>query len=146
MKVSKIAKGKFSKVLVLRGTKAKTTSGLTATDLTKNKYGKVVSKKQSALGKANPWINAVKKARAALNIKGFKAVKKGSALYIKAKGFMKKGACCDFCEQALEQTSPSVVSIPAVALMSLIVGSGVSFGLLRFRRGASNAGSEPLLP
>merc|ERR1719236_353234 len=146
MRVSKIAKGKMSKALVLRGSKVKTVGGLTAKDLSKNKYGRVVSKKKSALGKANPWIIAVKKARAALKITGFSAIKKGSPLYIKAKEFMKKGACCDFCEQALEQTSSSVVSIPAVALMSLIVGSGVSFGLLRFRRGASNAGSEPLLP
>merc|ERR1711937_657514 len=117
-RVSKTATGIFRKVLVLRGTKEKTVGGLTAKDLSKNKYGKVVSKKKSALGKANPWMIAVKKARAAMKITGFTAIKKGSPLYIKAKEFMKKGACCDFCEQALEQTSPSVVSIPAVALMS----------------------------
>merc|ERR1712225_231517 len=87
--VSKIGKGKFSKVLVLRGTKAKTVGGLTAKDLTKNKNGRVVSKKKSALGKANPWMIAVKKARAALKIKGFSAIKKGTPLYIKAKEFMK---------------------------------------------------------
>merc|ERR1711977_815351 len=56
MKVSKIAKGKMSKALVLRGSKVKTVGGLTAKDLSKNKYGKVVSKKKSALGKANPWM------------------------------------------------------------------------------------------
>merc|ERR1719160_733711 len=104
MKVSKIAKGRMSKALVLRGSKVKTVGGLTAKDLTKNKSGKVVSKKKSALGKANPWMIAVKKARAALKIQGFAAIKKGSPLYIKAKEFMaasaaKKGACCDFCEQ-----------------------------------------------
>merc|ERR1712054_51500 len=46
-KVSKIAKGKLSKVLVLRGKKEKTVGGLTAKDLIKNKFGKVVSKKKS---------------------------------------------------------------------------------------------------
>merc|ERR1712036_69160 len=88
--VSKIATGIFSKVMVLRGSKAKTTGGLTAKDLIKNKNGRVVSKKKSALGKANPWIIAVKKARAALKIKGFSAVKKGTPLYLKAKEFMGK--------------------------------------------------------
>merc|ERR1719191_2259442 len=93
--VSKIAKGRLSKVLVLRGSKAKTVGGLTAKDLTKNKAGKVVSKKMSAAGKkqfANlrPWMNAVKKARAALKIKGFKALKKGTPFYAKAKEFFKQ--------------------------------------------------------
>merc|ERR1712196_525776 len=46
--VSKIAKGKFRKVLVFRGSKEKTIGGLTASSLIKNKRGKVVSKKMSA--------------------------------------------------------------------------------------------------
>merc|ERR1712224_767204 len=86
--VSKVARGRMAKVVVLRGSKAKTSGGLTAKDLIKNKHGRVVSKKQSARGKANPWMIAVKKARAALKIKGFSAVKKGTPLYIKAKEFM----------------------------------------------------------
>merc|ERR1712224_784749 len=49
--VSKIARGRMAYAMVLRGSKAKTVGGLTAKDLTKNKNGKVVSKKQSALGK-----------------------------------------------------------------------------------------------
>merc|ERR1711977_587518 len=76
-RVSKTAKGIFRKVLVLRGTKEKTVGGLTAKDLIKNKHGRVVSKKQSAAGRARPWILAIKKARAALKIKGFCAIKKG---------------------------------------------------------------------
>merc|ERR1711985_212705 len=88
-RVSKTATGIFRKVLVLRGTKEKTVGGLTAKDLVKNKNGRVVSKKKSALGKANPWMIAVKKARTALKIKGFSAIKKGTPLYIKAKEFMK---------------------------------------------------------
>merc|ERR1719473_23722 len=87
--VSKVAKGRMAKVMVLRGSKAKTIGGLTAKDLTKNKHGKVVSKKRSAFGKTSPWIAACKKARAALKIKGFAAFKKGTPLYAKAKEFYK---------------------------------------------------------
>merc|ERR1712201_1108 len=85
--VSKIATGRLAKVMVLRGSKGKTVGGVTAKDLTKNKHGKVVSKKLSAKGKASPWMIAVKKARAALKIKGFVAMKKGTPFYIKAKEF-----------------------------------------------------------
>merc|ERR1719335_1850186 len=88
--VSKIAKGKFARSVVFRGTKAKTSSGLTKSDLIKNKRGKIVTKKQVANGKrayANikTWTVAVQKARKALGVKGFVAIKKGSALYKKAK-------------------------------------------------------------
>merc|ERR1712070_788172 len=76
--VSKVAKGRLAKFMVLRGSKAKTVGGLTVKDLTRNKAGKIVSKKQSA---------QVKKARAALKLKGFVAIKKGSPLYVKAKEF-----------------------------------------------------------
>ena len=85
--VSKIAKGRYAKALVFRGSKEKTYTGLKASDLVKSKSGKIVSKKQSARMKKSPWIAAVKKARAALKIKGFYAIKKGSPLYIKAKEF-----------------------------------------------------------
>ena len=88
--VSKIATGRLAKVMVLRGSKGKTVGGLTAKDLTKNKTGKVVSKKRSAFSKKSPWIAACKKARAALKIKGFCAIKKGSPLYVKAKEFLKQ--------------------------------------------------------
>merc|ERR1712023_343668 len=57
--VSKIAKGRCAKAMVLRGSKAKTVGGLTAKDLYKNKRGKIVSKKQSAQGKKHPWMQAV---------------------------------------------------------------------------------------
>merc|ERR1712138_367733 len=89
--VSKVAKGRFAKSVVLRGNKEKTVGGLSKADLMINKRGKVVSKKQSALAKkrfassVGPWMQAVKKARAALKLKGFVAIKKGSPLYIKAK-------------------------------------------------------------
>merc|ERR1712118_567569 len=88
--VSKIGRGIFSKVMVLRGSKEKTVGGLTAKDLTKNKHGKVVSKKKSAFCKKSPWIAAVQKARKALKITGFSAIKKGTPLYAKAKEFYKQ--------------------------------------------------------
>merc|ERR1739847_135626 len=74
--VSKIAKGRMAYAMVLRGSKAKTIGGLTAKDLTKNKNGKIVSKK-------HPWMQAVAKARKALKITGFVIMKKGTPLYTK---------------------------------------------------------------
>merc|ERR1712185_731465 len=68
-KVSKVAKGRMAYSMVLKGKKEKTVGGLTAKDLTKNKYGKVVSKKASAKSKKSPWIQAVAAARKALSIK-----------------------------------------------------------------------------
>merc|ERR1719217_670568 len=91
--VSKIAKGRFAKSVVMRGTKEKTVGGLQKKDLLLNKRGKIVSKKQSALGKKNfastagPWLKACNKARAALKLKGFVPIKKGTPFYNKAKEF-----------------------------------------------------------
>merc|ERR1711907_888265 len=82
-----IGRGSMRKVVVLRGSKEKTPGGLTAKDLIKNKHGRVVSKKQSALGKQRPWILALQKARKALKLTGFTAIKKGTPLYAKAKEF-----------------------------------------------------------
>merc|ERR1712098_73140 len=99
-RVSIIAKGKRARFVVFCGTKTKTLSGLTKSDLTKNSYGKIVSKKASARGKKNyantikPWILAVQKARKALNLKGLVPVNgksaQGKALYAKAKSFYSK--------------------------------------------------------
>merc|ERR1712046_253300 len=89
-KVSVIGKGKFAKSMVFRGTKEKTVGGSKKTDLTRNKYGKVVSKKASLRAKKNSgWTNAIKQARKALGLKGFVAIKKGSDLYKKAKELYK---------------------------------------------------------
>merc|ERR1712139_701498 len=85
--VSKIAKGRYAKSMVLRGSKEKTVGGMTAKDLFKNKRGKIVSKKRSAFAKKSPWIAAVAKARKALKITGFAVIKKGSPLYAKAREF-----------------------------------------------------------
>ena len=88
MKKSVIAKGKRGKSSVWRGTKVKTSGGLKKGDLKKNKAGKVVSRKASDAAKKRKgykkfmaWAAATKAARKQLNIKGFKAIKKGSVRY-----------------------------------------------------------------
>merc|ERR1711869_72906 len=87
--VSKIARGSHAKAMVLRGSKEKTSGGLTAKDLFRNKHGKIVSRKASARTKKalGAWQAAVKSARKALKITGFAAIKKGTPLYAKAKEF-----------------------------------------------------------
>merc|ERR1712226_858787 len=83
-----------AKSLVLRGKKVKTSGGLTHDALMRNKRGKIVSKRQSALGKQRyrqieHWTEAVMAAREALHTKGFVAINgktlQGKALYVKAK-------------------------------------------------------------
>mmetsp|Transcript_121774 Transcript_121774/g.339172 ORF Transcript_121774/g.339172 Transcript_121774/m.339172 type:complete len:162 (+) Transcript_121774:71-556(+) len=76
--VSNVATGKLAKLVVFNGRKAKTQGGLTKADLSKNKDGKVVSKKRSANGKKafaksplKKWADATKAARKALGIRGF---------------------------------------------------------------------------
>jgi len=69
---------------------------LKKSDIVKSKSsGKLVSKKASAAGKKaykniQGWTVAVQKAKKELGLKGFVAVKKGSALYKKAKEFHTK--------------------------------------------------------
>merc|ERR1712199_124823 len=66
---------------------SKTATGLTKSDLVKNKTGRIVSKKKAGFAKKHfgGWLTAVAKARKALNIKGFAVIKKGTPLYKKAK-------------------------------------------------------------
>merc|ERR1719327_2502874 len=93
-KVSKVAKGRFAKAVVLRGGKQKTSGGLTRELLMKNKRGKVVSKKSAAAGKRaykniQDWVSSVVAARKALQVTGFVAINgkslQGKALYVKSK-------------------------------------------------------------
>merc|ERR550532_2234136 len=97
-RVTKIAKGKYAKSVVLRGSKEKTSGGLKKEALMKNKRGKVVSKKASSTraklyrgSKLEKWVKAVQAARKALGVTGFLALNGGSAqgkaLYAKAKAF-----------------------------------------------------------
>ncbi|CAE8719420.1 unnamed protein product [Polarella glacialis] len=90
MKVSNVAKGKLAKVVVFKGGKDKTKTGLKKSDLVKSKTGKIVSRRQSAQGKKaysriKAWTDACQKARKDLGIKGFVAIKKGTAFYKAAK-------------------------------------------------------------
>merc|ERR1712046_479994 len=91
---SLVAKGKRAKSSVWRGTKAKTSGGLTKDKLMKNRHGKVVSKAASAAAKKRcshllAWGKAVASARKQLDMKGFVAVggksAQGKALHAKAK-------------------------------------------------------------
>merc|ERR1712185_156565 len=90
MKAKKVSKS-FAKVVAFRGNPTGGATRLTKADLIKNKRGRIVSKKQSALAKARyakgigKWIAAVTTARKALGVKGFVAVKKGTPLHKKAK-------------------------------------------------------------
>merc|ERR1711985_103263 len=118
------------KRLAFAGKVAKTKTGLTKADLMKNKNGKIVSKKMSARGKKSPWIAAVTAARAALKIKGFSPIKKGSPLYNKAKALYKPPKLTE---------EPSVSSFPALALLGLLVTSGLAFVMVRSRRSLSTA-------
>merc|ERR1712203_71700 len=90
MKAVKKVSAKLAKRHAFAGKIAKTRTGLSKSDLVKNKSGKVVSKKMSLKGKNSPWIPAVAAARKALGVKVFCAIKKGSALYNKAKALYKK--------------------------------------------------------
>merc|ERR1719419_406947 len=70
-KVSKIARGRRRYSMVYKGKREKTASGIKATDLTTNKYGKIVTKKMSAKGKNFKWPQTIAAARKALGITGF---------------------------------------------------------------------------
>merc|ERR1740129_595405 len=89
---SKIAKGKLAKSLVFRGSREKTSGGLSKNQLMRNKNGKVVSKMSSAASrkryvgsKLQRWTKAVTAARKALGITGFVTINgktaQGKALY-----------------------------------------------------------------
>merc|ERR1712137_580987 len=95
-RVSKTAKGKMQRAQVLRGSKEKTSSGLTKDQLMRSKRGKIVSKKAHATRRKlyekssiKVWAECVNAARKALNLKGFVAINgklaEGKALYAKAK-------------------------------------------------------------
>merc|ERR1711972_853617 len=80
---------------VLKGLRMKTRGGVKQLGLMKNKEGKVVSKKASAVGhrafkNVEYWVNACKKARLELDLTGFVAIRKGSAYYNKAKEIVER--------------------------------------------------------
>merc|ERR1712061_229456 len=106
--------------LVFNGKKQKTTGGLTAQGLVRNKRGKVVSKRQSAHGKLQfkriePWLEAVMSARAALHTRGFVAINgktiQGKALYIKARAMWSRPAMSN--RSPAKGTGASCLSAPS---------------------------------
>merc|ERR1712080_209267 len=82
---------KMAKAVAFRGGNTHGGTTLKKADLVKSKAGRIVSRKRSALAKKRyastigKWTAAVVKARKELGVKGFVAVKKGTALYKKAK-------------------------------------------------------------
>merc|ERR1719386_420900 len=93
-RVSKVARGRFAKALVFRGSKEKTAGGLTKDALMRNKRGKIVSKRNNAKGKrafknVETWTEAFMQAREMLRVEGFHAINgktlQGKALYYKTK-------------------------------------------------------------
>uniref|UniRef100_A0A7S1KVR2 Uncharacterized protein n=1 Tax=Alexandrium catenella TaxID=2925 RepID=A0A7S1KVR2_ALECA len=93
-RVSKIAHGRFARAMVFKGRKEKTVGGVKADGLMRNKRGKIVSKRASAVGRRlykniEGWTEAVVEARKALHSRGFVAINgktlHGKALYLKAK-------------------------------------------------------------
>merc|ERR1711874_885284 len=99
-KVSVIAKGKRARAAVFKGSKVKTSGGMTKANLVKSKSGKIVSKAASIRAKKayassgiKAWADACKAARKALNLTGFVPIggksATGKALYAKAKALLK---------------------------------------------------------
>ena len=90
MKAKRVSK-RMAKVVAFRGHATGGATTLKKADLIKNKQGRIVSKKQSMLAKVRyakgigKWTAAFMKARKALRVKGFVALKKGTPLYDKAK-------------------------------------------------------------
>merc|ERR1719428_235125 len=76
-RVSKIATGRLAKAMVFRGSKEKTSGGLKADALMRNRRFKQIE----------DWADAFTAAREALHVKGFVAVNgktlQGKALYVK---------------------------------------------------------------
>jgi hypothetical protein len=98
----RVAKGRFAKVVVMRGSKSKTSGGLTKLDLIRNKRGRIVSSRASEAGKKrylriSRWMSAVQQARRVLNVTGFVAINgkslEGKALYCMANELMRINAC-----------------------------------------------------
>ena len=76
MKAMKKVSTRTAKSHVWHGWRDKTVGGLDKSALHRNKAHRIVSKKRSKHSKRNPWILAVRHARAELGIEGFVLVKK----------------------------------------------------------------------
>jgi hypothetical protein len=84
--------GKHSRRRVLSGTALKTAGGLTASDLKRNKSGRIVSRKKSARAASSKnraylraWRQAVQQAADRLGVDAVVAPRRGTPLYIAAR-------------------------------------------------------------
>merc|ERR1712080_422470 len=82
---------------VWSGKASKSKGGLSKASFTKNKSGKIVSKKRHAFGQKSKWIAAVMRARKELKLKGFVACKKGTAYYKLAQNTTSEACACTTC-------------------------------------------------
>merc|ERR1711972_487639 len=85
-----IARGRYRFAMVVKGTRSRTSGGLRKVDIMKNKVGRLVSKKRSLHGRKqygniSLWIESTTAARRELGISGWFNVKRGTALYARAK-------------------------------------------------------------
>merc|ERR1719370_1408303 len=98
-RTSIVAKGRGAKTRVFKGKKAKTSGGLKKADLTRNKKGKVVSRKSSEASKKkfrknglSKYAQALKSARKSIGIRGFVPIggktAKGQALLKKFRSLL----------------------------------------------------------
>merc|ERR1719375_3118740 len=148
MKAMKKISARLAKRYAFFGKISKTKTGLTKSNLIKTKTGKIVSKKMSERGKKSPWIAAVNKARAALKIKGFAVIKKGTPLYNKAKEFygktpkspMKSPMKSPKKLMELNTSFPEVTSCTTMAMLCIFAASGAV--LVAIRRRMTKAGKE----
>ena len=96
MKESKLARGSRMRAAVLSGRKEKTYTGHKASDLIKNRRGKIVTKKNSAAArkryegsKLQKWIQSISIARKQLGITGYVSMNsptpEGRAFYAKTR-------------------------------------------------------------
>merc|ERR1719183_435496 len=87
---------RLAKAVAFRGGNTHGGTSLKKADLVRSKSGKIVSRKASLRAKKmyakgiGRWSAAVAKARKELGIKGFVAIKKGSAFYKKTREFYGK--------------------------------------------------------
>merc|ERR1712080_397310 len=77
----KVISARLARRHAFAGKLTKTKTGLTKSDLVKNKTGRIVSKKASLRAKKSPGIAAVQKARKELKNKDLEIIKNGTPLY-----------------------------------------------------------------
>merc|ERR1712176_460306 len=117
-----------------------TSKGAAALKAYKDAVAKAKAPLSGASDKAKAKAKAAKERLAARK----KALKEKLAAKKAASKAAKKAKAAAKKEKKLIEIIPGVTSISAAALVSALVGSGVTFAVLQSRRGASSVGYEPL--